>query len=145
MDDEIISLQKMQVVSWIYLLVLALAAWLLYSWSFAWAVLAGGVISIISFISSHRDVMGFVESLAPETGGGTDDVSENKEKVKRSKTGFLIRFWLRIIVIGVLLLLLIKSAEANVFGLIIGLSTMVFTITFTAVSVARRYLFAGKR
>ncbi len=141
MDEEIFSLQKMQVVSWVYLVVLTLGAWLLKSWSFAWPVLAGGVISIVSFISSHKDVMNFVESLTPAIEEEKDKPAEEKTKTKQTKTGFIIRFWLRIIVIGILLLLLIKSAKANVFGLIIGLSTMVFTITFTAVSVARRYFF----
>lgn len=131
----------MQVVSWVYLVVLTLGAWLLKSWSFAWPVLAGGVISIVSFISSHKDVMNFVESLTPAIEEEKDKPAEEKTKTKQTKTGFIIRFWLRIIVIGILLLLLIKSAKANVFGLIIGLSTMVFTITFTAVSVARRYFF----
>ncbi len=143
MDDELISLQKMQIISWFYLLVLTLGSWLLMSWSFAWAVLAGGVISNVSFISSHRDVVDFVESLTPDKEEGSEEASENKKGTKRTTTGFMLRFWLRILVIGILLLLLIKSAEANVFGLIIGLSTMVFTITFTAVSVARRYMFGS--
>jgi len=140
-DEELFSLQKMQVISWVYLAVLTLGAWWLKSWSFAWPVLAGGVISIVSFISSHRDVMGFVESLTPVIKEEEGKPAEEKTKTKRTKTGFILRFWLRIIVIGIVLLLLIKSAKANVFGLIIGLSTMVFTITFTAASVARRYFF----
>lgn len=136
-----ISLQKMQIVSWFYLLALTLGSWWFMSWSFAWPVVAGGVISIVSFISSHKDVMSFVDSLTPDTKDEVENTIEKKEGAKRTKTGFILRFWLRIIIIGIVLLLLIKSAKANPFGLIIGLSTMVVTITFTAVSVARRYLF----
>ncbi len=147
MDDELISLHKMQIMSWFYLLALTLGSWLIMSWSFAWPVVAGGVISILSFISSHKDVMKFVESLTPDDKEKSEEATdtEKKEAPKLTKVGFILRFWLRIIVIGVLLLLLIKFAKANVFGLIIGLSTMVFTITFTAVSVARRYLFGRLR
>lgn len=140
MNDELISLQKMHVAGWIYLLCITLGSWMFISWSFAWAVFAGGVISIVSFVASHRDVMGFIESLSP-----AQDDDESKEKIKKSKTGFLLRFWFRIGVIGIVLLLLIKSAKANVFGLILGLSTVVFTITFTAFSVAKRYFFSGRR
>lgn len=89
--------------------------------------------------------MNFVDSLTPEKEEENQGDQEKKDGPARTKTGFILRFWLRILVIGILLLLLIKVAKVNVFGLIIGLSTMVFTITFTAVSVARRYLFGSKK
>ncbi len=138
--DDVISLQRMQVMSWVYLLVLTVGSWLLVSWSFAWAVFAGGVVSILSFVVSHKDVIGFIESLTPAQDGVSD-----KEKVKKYKKGFILKFWFRIFLIGVVLLLLIKSGKANVFGLILGLSTVVFTVTFTALSVAKRYFFSGRR
>lgn len=140
MVDDIISLQKMQVVSWIYLLAITAGAWIFHSWSFAWAVLAGGVISILSFMVTRKDVISFFESLEPG-----EDGEDSKEKVKKSKLGYLLKFWFRIAVIGVVLLLLIKIGKANVFGLILGLSTVVFTVTFTALSVAKRYIFSGRR
>lgn len=140
MAEEIISLQKMQVAGWIYLLCLTLGSWIIISWSFAWAVLAGGVISILSFSVSHKDVAGFFESI-----GAPQDEGADEEKVKKSKTGFILKFWFRIGIIGIVLLILIKGGKANVFGLILGLSTVVFTVTFTALRVAGRYLFRGRR
>jgi len=140
--DDIISLQKMQVSGWIYLLIITAGSWLIVSWSFAWAVFAGGVISILSFTVSHRDVVGFFETLTPTEAEVTE---EDTKKVKKSKTGFLIKFWFRIGIIGIVLFLLIKSGRANVFGLILGLSTVVFTITFSALGVAKRYFFSGRR
>ena len=132
----------MQIVSWIYLFVLTLGAWVIFSLPFAWSVFAGGVISILSFIVSHKDVIGFIESLTPADGEEIEeDQEENKKKVKRRKFSFIIKFWFRILVIGVVLIVLIKSNKINIFGLILGLSTVVFTVTFTAVDVARRYFF----
>ena len=142
MVDETISLKKVQVAGWMYLLVLTVGSWVIVSWSFAWAVLAGGIMSILSFMASHRDVVGFIETLAATRQVENDD---DTKKVKKSKTGFIIKFWFRIGVIGIILFLLIRSGKANVFGLILGLSTVVFTITFMAVSVARRYFFSGRR
>jgi len=142
--DDIISLQKMQVAGWIYLVVITICSWAFISWTFAWSVFAGGVISIVSFVVSHKDVIGFFDSLTPLQ-DGEDEEEENKEKVKKSKFGFLIKFWFRIGIIGIVLLLLIKSGKANVFGLILGLSTVVFTVTFTALNVAKRYFFSGRR
>ncbi len=140
MVDDVISLHKMQVMSWVYLLILTVGSWAQVSWSFAWAVFAGGIISILSFIVSHKDVMLFVESLAP----AQDEVSD-KEKVKKYKKGFILKFWFRILLIGIVLLLLIKSGKANVFGLILGLSTVVFTVTVTGLNVAKHYFFSGRR
>jgi hypothetical protein len=134
------SLQKMQVLSWIYLLVLTLGSWIIVSWSFAWAVLAGGVVSILSFLVAHKDVIGFIDSLAP-----AQDGEQDKQALKKSKLGFIIKFWFRMLIIGIVLLLLIKLGKINVFGLILGLSTVVFTVTFTALSVARHYLFSRRR
>ncbi len=141
MDDDSISLQKMQVAGWIYLVMLTAGSWILVSWSFAWAVLAGGGISILSFSLSHRDVVGYFESLSSVPA----EEQEGKEKVQKSKTGFLLRFWFRIGVIGIVLLLLIKSGKANVLGLILGLSTVVFTITLSALRAAGHYFFSGRR
>jgi hypothetical protein len=138
--EELMSLQKLQVLSWIYLLVLTIGSWIIFSWSFAWAVLVGGIISILSFLVSHKDVTGFIDSLTP-----TQDGESDKKIIKKRRLGYIIKFWFRILIIGILLLFLIRNGKVNVFGLILGLSTVVFTVTFTALSVARHYLFSGRR
>jgi len=129
----------MLVMSWVYLLALVLGSWILGSWSFAWAVLAGGVISIVSFWVSHRDVMAFVDSVTPDQGLETE-----KDNVKKSKKGFILKFWLRIFLIGIVLLLLIRFSGVNIFGLILGLSTVVFTITISAMMVVWKFYFSRR-
>jgi hypothetical protein len=133
------SLHKMQVMSWVYLAVLTLGAWIFHSAFFSWSVFVGGVISILSFWVSHNDVTRFFGSLA-----STEPMAE-KEKVKKSRIGYIVKFWVRIVIIGIVLLVLIKYKKVNIFGLILGLSTVVFTVTITAVNVARRYFFSGRR
>jgi len=133
------SLHKMQVMSWVYLAVLALGAWIFHSAFFAWSVLVGGIISILSFWVSHNDVARFFGSLT-----ATAPIPE-KEKVKKSRVGYIVKFWVRIVIIGIVLLVLIKYKKVNIFGLILGLSTVVFTVTVTAVNVAWRYFFSGRR
>lgn len=149
MGEDVISLQKMQITSWVYLVVMVIGSVLasmveglsdVFSLSFALSVFVGGVISIISFWASHTDVIKFVTNLTE-----TSDVEERKEKAKKGKGHYLLRFWIRIAIIGVVLLLLIKSGMLNIFGLVLGLSTVVFTVTLTAFSVARHYFFSGRR
>ena len=136
MVEDALSLKSMVGLSWVYLIVLAVGSWVLSSWSFAWAVLAGGIISITSFLVSYRDVMGFLDTVALQ--------SQSAERVKKIKKSFIVKFWLRLFLIGLILFLLIRFSGINVFGLILGLSTVVFTITFAGLGVVWRYYFSRR-
>ena len=135
--EETLSPKKMLTLGWVYLIILALASWVISSWSFAWSVLAGGLISIISFRVSCRDAMVFFDTLPLEQ-------QESAEKAKKTKKGLILKFWLRFFLIGLVLFGLIKYSSVNVFGLILGLSTVVFAITFSAVGVVWRYYFSRR-
>lgn len=136
-SDELAQLDKVQVTSWVLLLVICLVSYVFTSWEFTWSVFAGGVISILSFQVAHKDVLGFIDSLANTPDDGIDE--QKQKALKQGKIGFIVRFWIRIAIIGVVLLLLIKSGRINIFGLILGLSTIVLTVTFTTLNVARHY------
>ncbi|MBU1987097.1 MAG: ATP synthase subunit I [Proteobacteria bacterium] len=140
MSDELVSLRKMQVLSWVCLLLLCGGSWVFFSWEIAWAVAVGGVISIVSFVLTHQDVARFMKSLDySEAGQG------EKKALKVGKTRYIIKFWLRLAIIGLVLLMLIKSGKVNIFGLLVGLSTVVFTITLTTVGAAGRYIISSRR
>ncbi|MGB3209873.1 MAG: ATP synthase subunit I [Desulforhopalus sp.] len=140
MAENLLSLQRMQVISWTLLAALTLGSAVFVSLSFAWSVFAGGVISICSFWVSNKDVMRMIDSVsslsAPE---------DRKAQAQQGQKGYLLKFWIRIVLIGIVLLLLIKSKMVNIFGLIIGLSTVVIAITFISLNVARHYFFRGRR
>lgn len=130
----------MQVASWIYLAVLTLGSWLLISWTLAWSVLTGGAIAIVSYWATQKDLAGFFGNL--EVG---PDLDRKGARATFSKSGFLVRFWIRFACIGVVVLLLIRFSVIDTFGLILGLSTVVFGVMFTAVEIIRRYYFSGRR
>ena len=134
------SLQKMQVTSWLYLAVIVVGSVIAFSFSFALSVFLGGVISILSFWASHTDVIRFVTNLTE-----TSDIEEREKMAKKGKGHYLLKFWIRIAIIGVVLLFVIKSGMINIFGLILGLSTVVFTVTLTMFSFAKHYFFSGRR
>ncbi|MEE4165341.1 MAG: ATP synthase subunit I [Desulfocapsaceae bacterium] len=137
--EALLSLKKMLVTSWVCLLFLVIGSWLAASWSFAWAVMVGGVISIVSFHVSGRDVTVFVDSLVSDREGAVE-----KGHAKKSKKGFILKFWLRLFLIGVVLLFLIRSSDIDVFGLILGLTTVVLTVTLSAAAVVWRYYFSRR-
>jgi len=138
--EDLMSLQKMQIVSWIYIAVVTVGSVIVVSWSFGLSVLVGGIISICSFWLSHKDIVKMIDTVT-----SVPSPEERQAKAQQGQKGYLIKFWLRIIIIGIVLLVLIKSQVVNIFGLILGLSTVVFTITFMSMNVARHYFFSGRR
>lgn len=140
MAEKLVSLQKMQVVSWVILVVLTCGSAIVISLSFAWSVFVGGVISICSFWVSSNDVVSLIGAVS-----SLPSVEDRKARAAQGQKGYLLKFWLRIVLIGVVLLLLIKSRAVNIFGLILGLSTVVLAITLISLNVARHYFFRGRR
>jgi len=127
----------MLTMSWVYLALLVLGSWGLASWSFAWGVLAGGIVSVVSFWVSYHDVTAFIDTMAGQP-------MVEKKSGGAGKTKLLLKFWLRIAAIGIVLLVLIRFAGINVFGLILGLTTVVFTITMSGLGVVWRYYFSRR-
>ncbi len=140
MTDDVLSLQKMQRVCWMVLAGLTLGSFFVVSISFAWSVLAGGVISNISFLVSQKDIKGFVESIT-----SFPEPEAREARAKQGQKGYLLKFWLRIAIIGIVLFLFIKSGVVNIFGLILGLSTVVIAVTFVSLNVMRHYYFSRRR
>jgi len=145
-----ISLKQVQVMSFGFLLALTGGSWLVKSWSFAQFVLVGGVIAVVSFYSGHRDIEAFLRSFqAPSEKSANTDLEDEPEKKKggiKSKAGYIIKFWLRLALIGVVLLFVVRKTESfeDIIALLLGLSTVVFAIMLTTVSVAGRYFFSRK-
>lgn len=137
--EEALSLRRILVLSWVYLLVLTMGSWVLHSWSLGSAVFVGGLISITSFWFSYRDLGAFLDSLAA---GQADE--PRTESAQLSKRGFILKFWLRIFVIGMVLLALIASRAVNIFGLILGLTTVVIAITMSGLGVVWRFYFSRR-
>lgn len=140
MVDRQLSLLNMQYVGGIVLIILTVGSAFLMSLSFALSVLAGGIISIGSFWFSNKGILKLVDSVTSQ-----ELPEDRKAQAQQSQKGYLLKFWLRIVIIGVLLLFLIKSEVVNIFGLILGLSTVVVTVTVISMNVVGHYLFRGRR
>ncbi len=138
--EEFSSLHRMQMVCWLVLVLLTLGALIFSSVSFALAVFAGGLISNISFLVSHRDIVGFVGSITSHA-----DPERRQAEADQGRKGYILKFWLRIVIIGIVLFFLIQSRTVNIFGLILGLSTVVIAVGFVSMELIGRYYFSGRR
>ncbi len=140
MTENGMGLREMQVISLILLAVMTCASAILVSLWFAWSVFAGGVLSIVSFWVSSKDVLRMIGSIS-----SLPSLEDRKAQAQQGQKGYLLKFWIRIVLIGIVLLFLIKSKVVNIFGLILGLSTVVIAITFISMNMARHYFFRGRR
>lgn len=134
------SLAKMQRLSWLVLAVLIAGSTLVVSPAFGLAVLVGGLLSIASFFVSIRDIMGLVDNIT-----STPIPDQRQARAQQGQKGYLLRFWLRLLLLGVVLAVLIKWRLVDIFGMILGLSTVVVSVTLIAMGEAGRYLLRGRR
>ena len=140
MTGNMLDLQKMQEISWILLAVMVLASAVLASLWFAWSVFAGGVVANCSFWLSSKEILRMVDSVS-----SLPSLEDRQEQAQQGQKGYLLKFWIRIVLIGIVLLVLIKSQAVDIFGLILGLSTVVLAVMFISLDVARHYFFRGRR
>ena len=140
MADDVLTLQRMQSICWLCLLVITGGALFFGTPSFAVAVLLGGVISVGSFWLSHREVIRIFNNVT-----AVPSLEDRQAQARQGQKGYLIKFWVRLVLIGVVLLLLVKSRMVDVLGLVLGLSTVVLAVIVISLDVARHYLFRGRR
>ena len=108
--------KRLEIQNWIVLGVLTLISFALVSVDFAMGVLCGGLISIANFYWLYRSVKkAFLQF--PE----------------KTKSFIMIRYYLRFVLSGIILYLLITRTTFSVIGLLIGLSVVVINIVFTTV------------
>ena len=134
------TLNKIQQLCWFCLIGLSLGAAIFTSWQIALSVVAGGLVSTGSFLFATRDIRKLTQTI------GEEPTPEGRQALARDgQRGYLLKFFLRIVIIGVVLLLLIKSDSMNIFGLVLGLSTVVLAVSLAGLDMVRRYLFRGRR
>jgi hypothetical protein len=130
----------MQRISWIVLAVLTAGAAILISPAFGFAVLVGRILSIVSFHVSSRDITRLVDAIT-----STPSPDQRKARAQQEQKGYLLKFWIRLLLMGVVLFVIIRWQLVDVFGMILGLSTVVVAVTLVALGEAGRYLHRGRR
>ena len=121
------SLVTVQIVNWLLFIAMPLAAGLTFSWSIAWAILLGALIANLSFTLLKNDLTKIM-----------------KGPLQTVKLQFFIKYYLRLSALAVVLYFLVRHGHIHVFGLLVGLSTVVVGILIAAVSQARNIYISGK-
>jgi len=117
-------LRFITVTNWILFLAVTIAGFVLAPGRFAWGIVAGGLIVTVNFQLLYRSLK---QALTPP----------HVANVK----GVLGRYYLRFLVSGAIIFVLIADNYVNPLGLIIGLSVVVTSIVLATLNEIRRIIF----
>lgn len=126
-DRSDISLRKIQILNWLLVFVLAGAAWGAYSAFVGRSVFIGGAIANISFGFLKRDLLSLLSG-----------------PLQVAKVRFFIKYYLRLALLVIVLFVLIRYRLVHIFGLLVGLSTVVISIGVNVAGAARKIYFSMK-
>jgi len=119
---DIMSPRHLKIANWSVLAVLVLSGLLWRGGEFALGVLVGGLVVVINFHLLHQALRGTLGQLAGHPQEGA-----------RAKALFAARQLLRFFALLAIIFLLVRYGWVNIFGLLLGLSTVVLTLMLAAV------------
>jgi len=125
-------LRSIMVFSLSALTVFVAGGWFMYNWTLAQSIIAGGILANGSFYLLKKDIEQLISrvSAAGNSFGGV----KRAEKIR-----FVMKFYARLIVLGLLLLVLATKIHINMIGLVIGLSTVMLSVVVVVLSKGRTY------
>jgi hypothetical protein len=106
---------RIEITNWAVLATLTLISWLFMSHAFVLGILSGGLISIINFHWLYRDLTKVFRNLSDG-----------------AKSAIMFKYYIRFIVTGIVIFFVITRTDANVIGLVVGLSLVVLNILLNA-------------
>jgi hypothetical protein len=121
---NIMSPRHLKIANWSVLAVLVLAGFFWRGREFALGVLVGGLVVVINFHLLHHALKGTLGQMANHSQDGSS----------RAKAFFAARQLLRFFALLAIIFLLVGQGWVNIFGLLLGLSTVVITLMLAAIN-----------
>jgi diacylglycerol kinase len=120
---DVLSPRHLKIANWVVLAVLVLVGWLWRGSDFALGVLVGGLVVVVNFHLLHQALRGTLEQAGADA----------EEARARAKAFFAARQLLRFFGLLAIIYLLVRHGWVNIFGLLLGLSTVVLTLILAAI------------
>lgn len=121
---ELLTAPRLKIAAWVVLAVLVVAGYLWQGREFALGVLVGGLVAVINFHLLHQALKGMLERAA---------AGSPEEAKGQAKAFFAARQLLRFFALLAIIFLLVSRGWVNIFGLLVGLSTVVLTLILAAI------------
>ena len=121
---DILTPRRLKLANWLVLAVLVVGGFIWRGKEFALGILVGGLVAVVNFHLLHQALKGTLEraaALSPEEAKG------------QAKAFFAARQLLRFFALLVIIFLLVSQGWMNIFGLVVGLSTVVLTLILAAI------------
>jgi len=109
--------KKIEITNWIIMGILLMLSFFFMPYRFTLGMVLGGFISIVNFHWLDRDLRKVFSRLS-----------------ERSGSFVMVKYFIRITVTAVVLYFIISADIVDIIGLLIGLSTVVITMVFTAIA-----------
>jgi hypothetical protein len=124
----------MKTTSWIVLAVLTVLGWLWLGREFAIGILVGGLLAVLNF---H-----FMAHILSSTLNRQWASQEEWQTAGRQAVSFMtLKYVLRFTILAVIIFFLVKNGWVNIFGLVVGLSTVVLTLIVLGILESRKIFF----
>lgn len=120
---NVLSPRHLKIANWVVLAILVAGGYLLKGREFALGVLAGGVLVVVNFHLLHRFLKGTLEKAQIDP--------ESKAK---AQAFFAAKQLLRFFGLLAIVYLLVRHGWVDVIGLVVGLSTVVLTLTLLGIN-----------
>ena len=135
MTTEFLAPRTMKITSWLVLAVLTVAGWLAFGREVAGGILVGGLLAVLNFHFMAHILISVLNRPARSP--------EEWQTAGRQAVSFMtLRYLLRFAALVVIIFLLIRSGWVHIFGLIMGLSTIVITLLILGILESRKIFFS---
>jgi hypothetical protein len=132
MTESILKPRTVKLSNWIILGLLTGCSWVLGSRDFALGVLVGGVLAALNF-HAMAYLLSATLAKAPVQG-------DWQGAGRRAALAVAVKYFIRFTILAVIMYVLVKNGWVNVFGLLVGLSTVVINlIVLVCVEVHKIY------
>jgi len=115
--------EEIRVTNWIVLLILSSASYFLLSPGQTFGIIMGGLLIIANFKVFQRSIQ---KAFSPDG------------LLKKSKISIIIRYYIRLLILAIIIFVLIEKRWVDPIGLVIGLSTVVISISAMGIRMAMK-------
>ena len=134
MDADFLNPRTMKTTSWIVLAILTVSGWLWFGQEMAIGILVGGFLAVLNF-----HFMAYILNSTLNRRWGSQ---EEWQTAGRQAVSFMtLKYVLRFTVLAVIIFFLVTTGWVNIFGLVVGLSTIVLTLMVLGILESRKIFF----
>jgi hypothetical protein len=134
MNSDFLNPRTIKTSCWIVLAVLTIFGWVWFGRELATGILVGGLLAVLNF-----HIMAHV--LGSTLNRQWSDKEEWQTAGHQAVSFMTLKYILRFTILAVIIFFLVKDGWVNIFGLVVGLSTVVLTLIVLGILESRKIFF----